>query len=337
MRPLDLSKDKNLKKNGRPVDSFRLVGRLLEIALHISLVVGRTQLATTHLPQTVEFRLDGMGLRDITATEDDRRLAVAVAKQLRLQIHRLGFELKQVTVREGRDGHEHDLVLQLVDDDGAGLVMKKISAEVKMRRIQYEAGREFLRKVFQRECVDECQWWQDAAATGKWSGRMVILCDFPKTSPITPTSTYSLRIDYTPVSGKPRGLFGWRGSSKDMSVHHAPRKSQPVVTAAPKAKAAAPRPVVEVIKKVKKPFPKLKYRWEQKGGRGKKYLVAPVVPVRFAAIADTGHIGRHSDSWVRRCGDHEGACFQAPRSGDKKGGKPEWVATESVLKHIYSL
>ena len=30
-------------------------------------------------------------------------------------------------------------------------------------------------------------------------------------------------------------------------------------------------------------------------------------------------------------------CFQARRSGEKKGGKKEWVATESVLKHIYSL
>jgi hypothetical protein len=63
-------------------------------------------------------------------------------------------------------------------------------------------------------------------------------------------------------------------------------------------------------------------------------MVAPIKPVLQAAkAAKTDHIGRRCQRWASNVPN--GCADQAPRRGEKKGGKPEHVATEPVLRWIY--
>jgi len=100
-------------------------------------------------------------------------------------------------------------------------------------------------------------------------------------------------------------------------------KARPAARAAGAAAAAAP----VLPRRRKAPFPHLRLRqWK---GR----MVAPIKPVLVAAIADTDHIERRYQRWATRVPN--GFADRAPRRGCKKGGKPEFVATEAVLRWIY--
>ena len=95
-------------------------------------------------------------------------MAARTAKVVRLELHRLGLEVRAVVrrVMGGRVGEEHDMVLEVIDNGDDGPV-KKISGELKMRRLWSNAGLNKARREFQKEAVDECQWWQTEAQTGK--------------------------------------------------------------------------------------------------------------------------------------------------------------------------
>ena len=169
-------RSERLRKGGKVIDWFRVAGFLAEHGLQASLRVGNTVLAARHLPRTVEMRLDGLGVRQVCTFEEERSLAARTAKVVRSELHRLGLEVRAVVrrVMGGRVGEEHDMVLEVTDNGDAGPV-KKISGELKMRRLWSNAGLNKARKEIQKEAVDECQWWQTEAQTGKWAGRLVVL------------------------------------------------------------------------------------------------------------------------------------------------------------------
>ena len=62
-------------------------------------------------------------------------------------------------------------------------------------------------------------------------------------------------------------------------------------------------------------------------------MVAPIKPVLKAAKADTDHIDRRYQRWASSVPN--GFADRAPRNASKKGGKAEYVATETVLRWIY--
>ena len=303
-------------KNGRPVGAFRVTGVLAEEVLVLMQRLGASGVETKHLPSCVSMRLDRRGLRRVQVYEQDRVRALAVAKLVRVELHRRGLGVLRVVVRaEGRDGAgEHDLVLEVVDDF-RGRVWKLISAELRLRQLWSERGREKVRDIFEEECVD-CGWWQEEEASGKWSGRLIILAEFPQQYQIS--SGFILRADYYPVGGGRVGFFGWRGSHGTLPA--------PVV----------PKPVVAkvvYVKPQKKPFEevvsKLAFRTERSG------RVASVAQLLQTMGLDTRHIGRRMAAWMARC-PGEVASFTTTRRTGKRGGSPEWVTTKKLLEVIYN-
>jgi hypothetical protein len=315
------------------VDGFRVGCLVAEEALKMSIRVdvGATGLSTLHLGQTVKMRLDGYsGEKHVKVHETDRELAVRIAKRVRIELNRLGFEVKSVRilVEKGKQGEEHDLVLELVNwaDDHH---FRKISCELKRRRMMSKTGLKDVREAMQRECIDECAWWVREAETSLWAGRVIISCNFPKGA----SNPFDVYVDFTPVGDVARGLSGWPYSRRNFlpktkevkSYKPAPPSAKVVAKAVTKGKAVA-RPVR--ARHVKKPFPRLSLR------RWKGRLVAPLAPVVEAATRKTAfHLERKFKDWASRVPN--GFADQAPRQGCKRGGKQEYVATEPVLQWVY--
>lgn len=212
-RPLDPRTDQ-LKRDGGAVDGFRVAGILAELAMKASLRldVGLTGLKTLHLPRTVRMTLDGYrGEKHVLAHEADKELAIDVAKKVRIALHRLGVEVRDCVVRAGggAQGEDHDLVLEVVDCLDS-LVIKKLSGELKLRRLRTESGREVARKAFDRECVSENQWWLREAASGRWGGRIVIMANFASGR----ENECDLYADFYPLGGQRQSLIGWPGARR---------------------------------------------------------------------------------------------------------------------------
>jgi len=131
--------------------------------------------------------------------------------------------------------------------------------------------------------------------------------------------------------GNPRGVLNWPYARRNFKRNAEVRRVPPPI-APPAAKAKA-RPAPVVVRappppKVKNPYPALQFR------RWKGRMVAPIKPVLKAAKAtDTGHMARRCQRWASSVPN--GFADQAPRRGAKPGGKPEYVATDAVLKWIY--
>ena len=322
-------KNMALFKGGRPVDSFRIVGFLAEIALKMSLKVGLTALSTSDLPPHVNLRLDRRGDCDVQAFDDDRDLAVTIATAVRLKLHRSGFAVKDAVNRD--NGAEHDLILDVVDIEPAGAVYKFVSGELRCRRIYSEAGRKKIRGALQKECVDECAWWQQLAQTNKWSGRLVILAEFGRSG-----SDFVLRADYTPVQGHARGLWGWPGSRLTLASGTSPalRQTQPQTiqtTAAPKAKARATAAKIGSKPSWGDMRSKLVFRTEDNERVSSVPTMLKECKKAFGR-GDPAHAGEKMAGWKRRC--PSGVAFKAQRKS-RKGGSAEWVATEPLLHSIY--
>lgn len=208
-KPLD-HRDGGLKRDGEAVDGFRVGCLVAEEALKVSLrpSVGTTGLTTRLLGQTVKMNLDGYRNQQyVKVHEAERELAVRIAKRVRVEINRLGFEMKDAVVpsKDGKPGEEHDMVLEMVDVPDEGMVMKKVSGELTCRRMRSKAGLDVVREKLQKERVDEKSWWQREASTGQWEGRLVVLCNFPTGA----SGSFDSYADYTPVGDKPRGVLNW--------------------------------------------------------------------------------------------------------------------------------
>ena len=271
--------------------------------------------------------LDGSNRQQhVKVHEDDKKLAVRVARTVRTELLRAGIEVKDCIVPAlgGSPGQEHDLVLEVVDCLDEGLVLKKISGELKMRRLRSGNGKDIVRDAFAKECVAESKWWQAEARTGRWSGRLVILANFPEGR--GNDSKCEILADFYPIGGRRQGIIGWPYSKRTFVCRPLPAPAATMKR--PILKGPAPKmPPPPPPRKVKKPFPKLKMRpWK---GR----MVGPVKPVLEAALKDHDHIDRKYLRWARSVPD--GFADKAPREGGKPGGKPEYVATNAVLQYIY--
>ena len=293
-------KAETLWKNGRKVDSLRVAGLLAEVALKASTRSGLSALTTGDLPSCVDMNLDGRrGQREVQAYEADRVLAVNVARAVRVRLHKFGFELMDVVSRGG--GGQRDMVLEVVDPElSGGCQLKRISCELRCRRLWSQAGRLTVRSACQTECVDQCDWWLREAVTGKWSGRLVVLAEFPQSG-----DDFALRADYTPVGGKSRGLFGWPGSRGTLAPTLPQPAALPRAPGLSRAAAAKSKPWAATRSA-------LKFRIEQ----GKR--VAPVAAALVNRGLDSNHLWRDVPRWKRRY--PEGEAFQVQRVS-RKGGK----------------
>ena len=329
-KPLDYV-GAGLQRDGEAVDGFRVGCLVAEEALKVSLrpSVGTTGLNTRLLSQTVKMKLDGYSREQyVMVHEPDRELAVRIAKRARVEVHRLGFEVKGAVVSgsSGAPGEEHDMELHMVDaPDDSDPAMKRVSCELTCRRMRSNTGLADVRKKLQTERVDHCGWWQREVCSGQWEGRLVVLCNFPSGA----SGTFDVYADYTPVGGKPRGVLNWPYARRNFGTGNVVRPPPRAAMSSAKAKArsAPARVVAPVRRKQKDPFPRLQFR------RWKGRNVAPIKPVLKAAKADTDHIGKRYQRWASSVPN--GFADRTPRNASKKGGKAEYVATETVLRWIY--
>ena len=308
MPPLNY-KQVSLFKDGRVVDSFRMTGVVVEIALKKSKLVGATALRPEHLPDQITLRLDGRGEKDIMVFEENRILAVVVAKALRAKLHTQGFEI------QGAKVDKHDLVIeQVVDANGnvpsalhpAGL----ISVEIKLRRIHSQAGREKVRLALRQECEAACGWWQAIAsqAQSKFCGRMILLVEFGSNG-----ADFVTRADLKLI-GKDtefKGLWGWQGSRASLAqarTGSSSSSSQPVLVRSQSVMSpTGKRPWTEIKAK-------LVFRREQR-----KQVAS--VPCMYQLMGKGhGHVGEKITRGIRRHNWTSAQVFKAPRLSAKKGG-----------------
>ena len=331
--PLDYKDSSlDLRVDGEKLDTFRVTGFVTELALKVSKRVGCSTLQARHLPGSIVVRLDHRGRRPVRVYDENRDLAVTVAKALRKDIHAAGLEMCQglleVKNAAGKRVGEHDLTLEFVDTPAAPAGI--LSAEVKLRRLYSENGKEKVRKALQVECEEQCSWWQHELqkAPGHWAGRLIILVVFSSAGMLF-TSYGDLKLQGW---SNFRGLWGWQGSSR--SLARAPstppppaiQRALPTPKAASKTLRAAPaRPTWDHFKKEKK----LRFRTEE-GAR-----VGSVPGLLKAKEVDANHIGDLVRTGKRRHKWTDRMVFKAPRVGSKKGGESEWVATEEVLQQVY--
>ena len=300
-----------LFKNGRVVDGFRVAGRVAELALKETLRTGVSGLAVGDLPSSIPLKLDDVGDALVRVTLADATAAVGVAQHVRCKLHGAGWAVVGAVVAENSDKGaflgEHDLIVDEVKThDGRGLV----SCEVKCRRLYSEAGREKVRLALRREQVDDCPWWQAALAKpcALWRGRMVILvvCD-------RAGSLVGSCAEWRPLGAEWRSLWGFGA-------------------VLPSPAAALPRQAAaRTLPSVRARFPKLTYR------RVQGQLVAPVAGVLGALKRGLSNVGRDVAAFKRKNRDvSEADLYKAPRKVGRKGGSPEWVATEAVLKRLHA-
>ena len=341
-RPLDVRERTDLTKNKRPVDAFRLVGYLAELALARSLVAGVGSLCAADLPNTIEMRLDKLGVRDMRTRHEDRLLAVRIAKFVRAQLVDHGINVVEAIVPDSTG--EHDLIGDAVHRD---YIRGQVSIELKCRRLWSEQGKEDTRAEQRRECVEECRWWKAAVTQnpGKWGGRAILLVNLEENQRLTS------RCECKLMQGSWEAWWGWRSSSLA-----ARPKAKAKATAAPPPPppvAVAPRPKAKAVPKAMgkprdQPFPALSYRREPPGAGNP--LVATVQSLFNGTDPKRpiGNIGRSIGDVKRRRrdelgnwtpgGKHTDELFEAPRrSGLRPGsGRPEWVATQRVMRIIHA-
>ena len=76
-----------MKAGGAKVDSFRVSCILAEDALKASLKHGNSALVPKHLKTgSVEMALDDLGVCDVRVHEENRQLAVAIAKRVNVDL-----------------------------------------------------------------------------------------------------------------------------------------------------------------------------------------------------------------------------------------------------------
>ena len=321
-----------LVKQGRVIDWFRVAGVLAEHGLRASLRVGNTTLEARHLPDEVQMRTDNGGFISVAVQEKEKKLAARIAQLVRIELHRLGMEIRDAVRRtsRGRLGEEHDMVIEVVATEDKGPV-KKISGELKLRRLWSMTGLNDVRLKIQKEAATQCEWWQTEASTGKWAGRLIVLARWAS---LAAEGDPEIRIDYVPRDCEPRGFSGWPGSRRTfqalpLPVRPPPRPPSPQ----PKAKALPQQGLKE--KASVRPFPVLTYR---RDSATKNLRVAPVAAIYKDLHHPAGNIGRDMKQWKLKFPTYADAIIAAPRAGHgrKRGGREEWYATEPALFHMHS-
>ena len=355
MPPLDYHTD-SLKAQGRDVDSFCVSGLLAEDALVASLQHGPVALAEKHLGQEVVVNLDRRGRCPVKVLDENRRLAVRVAKTVRADLHKHGLELKRakVPVRGpgGRRLGDHDMIAQVVMNSDLSLPDERtpsglLSGELRCRRLWSESGRNVFRTASHKEADLELPWWQnclraDASANPKWSGRFIVLCCVDQAC--NNIATYcDVRLR---EHDQYKGLWGWRGSGRMLTGASAsvPRALPPPPMPAAKAQAKAKAKAQAKASPRRRTWEDFNadlqrmssYRLELPPDGARRVRVAPCQLVTDFFGKSRPHVYEHVQRSKRRHSWPEQECFKAPRLPPKKGGKPEHVAVERCLRQLFA-
>ena len=338
MPPLDY-KAEDLYARGRIVDSFCVTGLAVEVALQLSrsLPGGCSALRAKHMPDTVAVGIDGRGQRQVKLHDENKCLAVTVAKHIRVQLHKYDMEMVKavVDVRDarGRKLGAHDLIAQVVSDE-PDRPTGDLSAEVRLRRIRSDAGRRKVREEHRRECCDQCDWWQQELASSEvWAGRLIVLIEFGVGG-----SSFTSRADLRLRGEEFKGLWGWPGSVGALRVRLRSASSAlapGLPLSLPSARIAHGRVVPPPRSAAKRRAP-----WDL---FKKKLAFRHVVRQRVASVASLYSLQGKThkklkariDQGMAAHGWTSSSVFTTPRAGAKKGGAEEWVATEPVLQQMY--
>lgn len=344
MEPLDY-KLTVLKADGDIVDEFCIAGLLVEDGLVLSLEHRVDRLCEAHMPLTVNMTLDGyIGVQMVKTYEAERRLAVLMARRIRVDLHAHGLVLRDARVPAtdslGNRVSDHDMQCEIVTGrDGVTALANQIpkgflSGEVRCRRLREEAGFKTFRAASQKECDLELEWWQEvlrADADGDWCGRLILLCNFyPQTGRI------ETRADVRLVGGQYKGLWGWPGSGE-------------IAVAA--AKAASKPAAKPVAKAVAKPHAKPKIAPVPGAARGERLLqrlvwINNVVELK-ALMQIAGKADSNSRYWAdkaKEAGYGSNSVYQkeqrdatSSRRGVKRkncGGSGPWMGNRAVCVYL---
>ena len=347
-----------LMANGREVDSFRISGFLAEDALVASLHEGVVALAEKHLGEEVMVNLDSRGRCAVKAFDENRRLAVEIARRVRTDLHFHGLELRQakgeVANSQGRRLGDHDMVARVVMNSDLTIPDDRtpkglLSGELRCRRLWSDSGRNLFRSQSWQESDFELRWWQDllkADAIGKWGGRFIVLCCFDRSG--ADMRTYcDVRLR---GQDSYRGLWGWPRSGRMLAgagpralpAPPLPAPRAPVVARAKsQAKAQAKAPAAPLGRKTWAAFHselerKGLYRLEKPPAESaRRVRVASCQLVVEACGKSKKHVGEKVLPAKRRHGWGDKECVKAPRPGKKKGGDQEHVAVERCLQQLF--
>ena len=174
-------------------------------------------LTPNDLPSQVKLNLDGKGERLVQTHPKDRALALPVAQDVLMHLHRLGLVVvavrKPVKDSKLKKIGEHDLVAKLVCSENGNTPTvrhpdKLVSVELKLRRLYKPHTVTKVREALWKEAANLCEWWIAEEKTGRWSGRLIIMAVFSDDS-----AQFVTRADWK-VSGetKFRPVWGWGGS-----------------------------------------------------------------------------------------------------------------------------
>ena len=326
-------RDGDLFYGEKVIDWFRVAGVLAEHGLLASLKHGNTCFGERHLPNEVQMRTDGNALVRVKVRPREKELAVRTARLVRSELNRLGMEIRQVVRRSlrGRMGEEHDMVIEVVRTEDELAPIKKISGELKLRRLWSAKGLSDVRAAIQKESATACEWWQAELATGRWEGRLLVLARWQS---LAAEGDPEIKIDYVPRDCAPRGFSGWIGSKKTFKALPAPlRPLQSSTSSSPMPKAAAKSPAAPT--RAVRPFPTLTFR---RDAETMNLRVAPVLDIYADLKQPTTNIGRDMKNWKTKFPTYEHSIITAPRGGQgqKRGGRQEWYATEAALFHMHT-
>ena len=352
-RLVDYKEDVNLKSSGRKVDGFCVSCLLAEYALVESIKHGNSALATKHLTMTsVEMTLDNLGLRSVKVHDENREMAVAIAKRVNADLSSHGLRLRsarvQVNKPNGKKWGDHDMVADVITGPYGAVPDERtpkalMSGELRCRRLWSDAGLAKFRRESRNECDLELDWWQDVLKKddkGKWSGRFILLVNFSQD-----LSRMTTRADVrlTEAGQDYKGFWGWPGSCNFLQLPARVPVSHGPSIRLPARPPVRPPPV--------RPPPRVTLTWDRVNGKLSYEQEPPAAGLRAVSVArinamlgelakkgvkvSTNHVGERVSAGKKRHGWTDRDIFKRPRISAKKGGEEAWVAKEHVLKQMF--
>mgnify|MGYP007004387715 CR=1 FL=1 len=343
--PLDY-KTSELFIHGLKVTSTTMVGLLAEQVPKIARDkrIGMAGLLDSDLPTYLCVSLDGVqGVRKVCCFDEDRCLALQVAKTMRPKLWSVGLEMVEscmpVRSEGGRKIGEHDMLCEVVSNGQAEPPMSirgYVSVELKLRRLWADAERQRRRKQLQADCEGQgdpesssnCAWWP--REQHHYAGRLLLMVVFTERT----GNMFKVCADIKLAGeGHWRPLFGWPGSRLSLAPPQ-PQPQRRVTCAAPKAQ----------------PKPKAQAKATAVPARGMTSALVNQLVFR-SGVAEVKSLLQKANKnpskasyWVNVAKEKhhwgEEDLHKTPRAletsarGNKRqrvGGVPEWVATKRVL------
>jgi hypothetical protein len=347
--------DTSLKAGGERVDSFCVSCLLAEYALKASLKYGNSALAANHLKmESVEMTLDNLGVRAVKVHEENRQLAVVIAKRVNADLFSHGLRLRDAIVRvdkpNGRKWGDHALLAHVFTGPYGAVPDERtpkglLSGELRCRRLRSDAGFATFRRESRLECDLELDWWQDVLKKddkGEWSGRFILLVNFDQDLSYMTTKA---DVRLTEAGQSYKGFWGWPGSCNYLQlparIHASPAA---VLSGRSTSRPATPPPP--------RPPPRVTLTWGQVNIKLTYEQARPAPGARIVAVArvnmmlgemqkkgvnvSINHTGEKVSAAKRRHGWSDRDVFKKTRTSSKKGGEPAWVAKECVLRQMFN-